>query len=89
MDIAHSNVCTFVLFVLVLTVVMFLGDTNNFVIHATGTKQFALFPLLYFPLVVGIGLHSNCLKQNANAFTHLSCLKATKTDYNIYNTVAS
>ena len=40
--------------VLVLTAVLFLGDTNSFVIHATGTKHFRLFPLLYFPLVVGI-----------------------------------
>ena len=40
--------------VLVLTVVMFFGDTNSFVIHATGTKNFALFPLLYFPLVIAV-----------------------------------
>ena len=40
--------------VLVLTVVMCFGDTNQFVVYAIGTDNFLLSPLLYLPLVAAV-----------------------------------
>ena len=40
--------------VLVLTVVMCFGDTNQFVVYAIGTDNFLLSPLLYLPLLAAV-----------------------------------